>query len=641
MRYERYISLIQKLEKSAAENPGWYQFKVFLLMVLGYGYFGFLIVLLFVPVLAVGGLFLLAPGQIGKLLLYTAKIWWALIPGLGAYFGFIGSALRSVTASVGDPGGVELSASDAPELFDFVKRAAVELKARKPSKILVDDRFNAAVVTIPRFGIFGQKVLLIVGLPLMRSLSPEQFRAVIAHEIGHISGKHGAFAKWAYQMTEAWNRLLESQAAVEHKFAALYQGFIDRFIPYFSAYSFVLMREHERDADRDAVSLTGARPLGEALILMDTKSIYIAEDFWPGMHKENIERETPPERLFTRLVESLASVSADRAAGSLQQALAVPTDLNDTHPALADRLRLIGYWTSGDQPEIPGGAHEDAAAYYLREFVQKITAQYDDEWDEHSRKPWRERYDVFQETQKRLAEIEQKRETEVLSHEEMRELARLLTELEGISAARPVIEEAAEKFPDDAVAWYNLGAVRLEQGDETGLALLEKAAAIDPSFRFDIDQISFSFLRSKGRLEEAKTYANSIDDRAEIFAKAEKERNLLLPGDKFEMHDLPQDLLDSIPPKLVGLDEITALYAVHKKVEHLPEHPFRVLFVGVRKKGRFRNRNDADPSTILKIVRDRINNEEFHAVVVLTGKWAGTRYYLDRIPGARFFEPIR
>lgn len=255
MKYEHYISLIQSLEADARNNRASYQLKVFLLTVLGYAYFLALLLLLVVPLPLVAMLLWLGPDQVWKILAYGAKLWWLLIPGLGIYFGFIGSAIKSVTATVPDPEGTEIARSEAPELFDFVENTCAGLKSKKPERILITDEFNAAVVTMPRYGIFGQKVLLMLGLPLMKALSPEQFKAVIAHEIAHISGKHGVFTKWAYQMREAWGRLIDSQDASEHRFAFLYKRFVDWFFPYFTAYSFVLMRHHEEDADRDAAQI--------------------------------------------------------------------------------------------------------------------------------------------------------------------------------------------------------------------------------------------------------------------------------------------------------------------------------------------------------------------------------------------------
>lgn len=639
MKFDQYFSLVQSLEISAAKNRGFYQFKVFLLTILGYVYFVGLILMMFVPVIAVAGLLWLSPEAVGRLLLVTAKIWWVLIPGLGLYFGFIGSAVKSITAKVPDPDGIELTKADAAELFDFVSKTCSALRSKKPVKILVTDNFNAGVVTMPRFGIFGRKVMLLIGLPLMKALSPEQFKAVLAHEIGHISGKHGAFAKWAYQMREAWGRLIDSQAETKHRFSSLYQGFVDWFFPYFTAYSFVLMREHEKDADKEAAQLVGKQALGEALILIETKALSLDEEFWRDIHKENLVSEKPSERIFTRMVESLAFVNPDRGVSSLSKVLAVPTDFNDSHPALADRLRLIGYWTFGELPEIPPTFEMDGATYFLGAATERFAAKFDSDWDEQAKKTWKTRHEHFQESDKRVRELEEKRGE--LTLEELRELSQRLTEKDGLLAASAVIEEAADRFPDEAVGWYNLGLLRLAQDDETGLAHLEKSAKMDNGFKIDANQLAFDYLRGKGRIDEARKYARDIDEQTEIIQKAQKERANIFPEDKFEIHDLPKEFLDSIPPKLAGLDEVIALYAVRKVVQYMPEFPYHVLFIDFVKKGRLKNRDAADPSTILSIVRDRLNSGEFQMFALLHGQWAGTKYYLDKIPGARIYNEPR
>jgi Zn-dependent protease with chaperone function len=641
MKYSQYISLIQKLEVSAAKNRSLYQFKVFLLTILGYAYFVGLILSVLVPIGVVGWLVWMSPAVFARLLLFTAKFWWALIPGLGLFFGFIGSAIKSITAKVPDPEGSELTRAEAPELFDFVERTCANLQSKKPEKILITDNFNAAVVTMPRFGIFGQKVLLLIGLPIMKALSPEQFKAVLAHEIGHISGKHGAFAKWAYQMRESWGRLIDSQAVTDHKFASLYKGFVDWFFPYFTAYSFVLMREHEKDADRDAARIVGSRPLGEALILLETKGRVLEDDFWRGVHQENISNEMPTEQLFTRMLGILAFVDEEQSVSSLSKAVSVPTDFNDTHPALADRLRLFGYWTSGDLPDFPAQSEIDAARLFLGEEADGFTSQFDARWDEQAAKEWKTRHDHFQESQKRVLELEEKRSGADLSLEELREMARRLTEKDGIAAAMPVIEEAAEKFPEDGVVWYNLGLARLSQEDERGLADLDKAGELDSTLKLEANQLAFGYLRGKGRLDEARAYATYIDEQNEIIEKAQKERAAVFPEDKFLIHELPDEFIEKIPQKLAGLEEISAVYAVRKDVEYFPERPFHVLFIEIRKKGRIKNRHDGNASVIFKIARERLDTGEIHYFVTLAGKYAGTKHYLDKIPGARVYEKPR
>jgi hypothetical protein len=637
MKYEKYISLIQTLEVSAAKRPGSYRFKVLMLIGLGYAYFVALILSAIFPIGLIVGVIAIAPHQIMTLGLVLGKLLWVLIPLLGVYFGFIGSAIKAITSKVPNPEGKEITRDDAPELFEFVDRTCGSLKAKRPSRVLITDDFNASVVSMPRIGIFGHKVFLLLGLPLMKSLSSEQFQAVLAHEIGHISGKHGKFAKWTYQMREAWGRLIDSQAENEHKFAALYQGFVNWFFPYFTAYAFVLMREHEKHADREAVGLVGQRQLGEALISMETKGAAQSE-FWAGVHKENIASEEPAKQLFTRMLGAMAFTDPEKAKSSLAKAVEAPTDFNDSHPALADRLRLIGYWTHGDLPTVPERHEADAATTFLKRGSETYEREFDNAWDEKAGEGWKERFEYFQKSNTRLEELNAKRSSREATIEEMRELAQLITERDGVESAIPVVKETVERFPEDGVAHYNVAIAKLSQNDDEGLVDLERAVELDKTLKFDADNMAFEYLRAKGRLDEAKRYAGSIDAQAEEFEKAKRERGKPLPGANWLEHDLPEEFIASLPKKLAGMDEIDAVYVAHKEVKYFPEQPYRVLFLALRKKGRLRNRHDADPATILKVVSERLDNGQFHYFIVLAAEWAGTKYYLDRIPGARVYS---
>jgi Zn-dependent protease with chaperone function len=633
MKYDHYISLIQSLEVEARENRTWYGIKVLLLTILGYAYFVGLIVLFLLPFVFLGLLLFAGLDVFFNVLLNLAKLWWVFVAALPVYFGFLGSAIKAITAKVPDPVGTELERSDAPELFDFVAATCRELKAQQPMKILVDDSFNAGVVTMPRFGIFGRKVFMLLGLPLLKSLAPDQLKAVIAHEIGHISGRHGVFAKWAYQMREAWGRLIDSQELLEHKFSTLYSKFVDWFFPYFTAYSFVLMREHEKDADRDAAALVGARPLGEALITLEMTS-RSSEEFWQSVHKENLVSKKPPENMFTRMLSELQFTDEARVAKSLAEAVAVPTDFNDSHPSLGERLRLIGYWTEGDLPPTPVRSKTDAAEAFLSaEITGRLNAGFDASWDSQTRESWEARHDHFQESDKRLAELEAKRADGTPSHEELREMAVLLTNRDGIEAAIPIIEEAASKFPDDAVAWYNLGMARLSQNDDVGIEYLDKSSSMDTTLKYDAGTTSFNYLRSKGRLDEARRYAALLDEQSEVYEKARIERSGISASDRWLEHDLPQDLIDSIPRKLAGLDEIVAIYVANKKVEFLPEMPFRVVFIELRGK----QRGDAAANDILQIVSNRMTDERIHYVAVLNHLSGDVAGQLGSLPNARIY----
>lgn len=640
MNYENYVSLIQKLETYAAEKPKAYQNKVALLAMLGYAYFiGLILLFAFVPLFFLF-LLIINPDVFLRAALQLLKLWWLVLPVLIAFFGFLGGALKSLTVKVPEPNGFDLQREKAPELFDFVEKTCLQLKAETPERILVSDEFNAAVVTLPRFGLFGRKVYLILGLPLMTSLSPPQFEAVVTHEIGHISNRHGSFAKWAYQLHETWRRFLESQELQENKLAFLYKKFVDWFFPYFSAYSFVLMRGHEREADVYAVQAVGAKPLGEALIGLETKSA-VVDDFWKEIYEENGRSDTPPKGIFTQMLNALrgGGECREREAEVLKKALEVQTDYADSHPSLNERLRLMGYFDGGTLPVLPAPfAGKNAAEIFLGDALEKYKRHFDAEWDENIRQHWQERHQHIQNSQTRLAELEDKSLNEALSVEELFEQAGLIAENKGSAEALPVLQEIIARHPEHAEANYALGGVLLENDDENGLRHLEKAAGLDEKLRLAANEIAFQYLRRKGRHDEAKIHADNIEKQYEIVRKAENERKSVAPTDHFEAHNLPVEMTDTIRKKLTYFEEIEAIYVARKKVSYFSDIPFNVLFLDLKKKGWLKGSDNLSSQDLLNIAAERAGELDIHFFVVLEKDFAVLKNQLERIENAKIFQ---
>jgi Zn-dependent protease with chaperone function len=579
MKYEKYVSLIEHLENYAAKNPKSYQYRVIGLALLGYSYIvGLILVCILLPLLILAAL-LVSPGVIIRIFLLSLKLWWILLPGAAIFGSFLIGAIRSLTAKVPEPVGDEVEPGKAVKLFELIEKTCVALKAERPEKILVNDEFNASVVTTPRFGIFGRKVYLNLGLPLMYALSPEQFQAVLTHEIGHISGRHGAFSKWAYQLHETWRRFIESQELQEHKFSALYEKFVNWFFPYFSAYLFVLMRKHEREADDYTVQLVGAKPLGEALINLEVKGAILSQNFWEEVFEENTRQDKPPTELFSRMATAFRGQDAVKEMQNLTKFVAIKTDYNDTHPSLAERLKACGYWTEGELPKLPGVIEENAAEIYFDNLLEKYAQKYNRKWQQNMAENWKANFDYLQNAQKRIEELSFK---ETLSAEELFEKAGLIAERQGNAAALPLVRQLLEMQPEHAEANYILGGMLLEKDDESGFEYLNKAMHLDQRWKLAASEIAFNFLRLKGRHKEAKPYIEIIENQQEIVQKAENERSAIRQTDNFEPHQLNVETLELLTKKISYHDEIESAYLVCKTVQFFPEIPLYVLFLTLR-----------------------------------------------------------
>ena len=105
--------------------------------------------------------------------------------------------LRSLWIRTPAPTGIVLSPERVPRLFTAIERVRKTLGAPRVRHVLLDGDFNAGVTQLPLFGIIGPSANdLTLGLPLLQALSPDEFEATLAHELGHVSGKHGHFSHW-------------------------------------------------------------------------------------------------------------------------------------------------------------------------------------------------------------------------------------------------------------------------------------------------------------------------------------------------------------------------------------------------------------------------------------------------------------
>ena len=176
--------------------------------------------------------------------------------GAGGGRAVLGQSARAV-GSAGCARGVEITALEAPALFEALERIRRKIRAPMIHHVRLNDEFNASIQQVPRYGLLGGSVNhLTIGLPLLMALNRPRFLAVLAHEYGHLRGDHGRFAAWIYRSRLAWMQLhhgLQDDSSPSRwprrPFALV--------LPRFSAKTFALARQDEYEADRIAGRLMG------------------------------------------------------------------------------------------------------------------------------------------------------------------------------------------------------------------------------------------------------------------------------------------------------------------------------------------------------------------------------------------------
>jgi Zn-dependent protease with chaperone function len=578
MTNEKFDEMVKRLEIVAKAAPEKYRFRVALLALLGYAYIGLVLAVLIGLLVAMIGLAF----SRGRLNLFVIKFGWILVV-------LAWVVLRSLWVKLSPPEGLELTRAEAPRLFDLIEELTRALDAPRIHHVLVLDFFNAAVAQVPRFGFFGgYKNYLLLGMPLLQADTPAQFRATLAHELGHLSGKHGRFGGWIYRLRETWVQLLTRLEAEQRWGSFLFTAFFNWYAPYFQAYSFVLARTHEYEADEAAARLTGAQNVAETLIDTRLRASYLEENYWPEVYRRADTEPRPVPGVYANIQQALGpSLPQDSVALRLNLALAEQTDSADTHPALADRLRALGYpapngdtrnddWAKHYQPAT---VEQSAADVYLGEHAGALVAELEREWQRGMAEQWSERHNYVLRSQQTLAALEEKARGGALSFEEAWTRASLVTELKTPEEAIPLLRDVLSLRADHAAANFLLGQLLIGQNDPAGVAHLERASARDPELRIPACQILFAHFTEQGQPDEAERYREHANEYFAKLEEAQQERATINSAEELIPHEAAPAEIKQLREQLGAFPQIKAAYLAQKRLEKMPEKPLYVLGV--------------------------------------------------------------
>jgi Zn-dependent protease with chaperone function len=157
--------------------------------------------------------------------------------------------------------GLIVAPHDAPELWGLVRSLATEVGTRTPDEIRLVPEVNAAVSEDARMlGLVGGRRRLYLGMPLLQALSVDQLRSVIAHELGHYSGKHTRLGAVAYRGRLAIGHTI-GRIGPWNPVGWTFRGYARLYLLVDNAAS----RRQELDADRASVRVAGPEVAVSAL----------------------------------------------------------------------------------------------------------------------------------------------------------------------------------------------------------------------------------------------------------------------------------------------------------------------------------------------------------------------------------------
>lgn len=619
MDHSRYAALIERLEKLQQANPRAYKLRLVGLVVLGYGYL--------LSVLAVV-IALLGASVLSLFFLKFAAI--KVIAVLGTIALVL---LRALWVYVPRPFGYIVDKRTAPELIARVERLRQELKAPRFHRVLITDDFNAGVRQVPLLGLFGwHQNYLLIGLPLLKCLTPEQLDAVLAHEFGHLAGGHARFGNWLYRARASWQQLLQEIDSNGGAGAFVFKRFFHWYVPYFQASAFPLARANEYEADATAARLTSPQQMAQALTGVELAGTLLNQRFWPELHRHADEVAQPNFLPFSEMGRGLAAdLTGNDGERWLQECLSQQTGLEDTHPALSDRLKALG------QPALVAPPAEgDSADRLLGNERERIIATYDRRWQDQIIYSWSRRHAAAQEERAQLDELDRQAGERELQAGERVQRALLRAGIgRDRAAGKAELQAAAADHPDHAEANFYYGQILIEDGDEAGVTPLLRALELDQRCGDAVGQLLYGFHMQRGEPDKAQAWLQRLRESAQQARAAEAERASYYAHDPLQAHGLADEVVATV----TATARETGVHHAWLARRVLKLSAPAQYVIGIRTTGTLRLHNAEKAAALAKRLVSRLEGvlpSEF-LVIIVDGDNVAYESSLDKIAGAQLF----
>ena len=386
------------------------------------------------------------------------------------------SLLSALRVNMGKPEGIEISPEDAPNLFSMINDVRASADGPAVDRVFISGDINACITQPQKpFKFWKFENHLTLGLPLLNLLTPEETKAVIAHEFGHFCAGDGKLGNWLYRAGVVIERLEdkyeeEGASLPEIPLAFFVSHFGERFLDRI----FPLMREQEYAADAMSAHITSPTSLASALLRLQIGANYMAKTYWPSVSKQMLHSQIPNVSPIKDSAQTLVNLNdLQEIPRWLNAGLLQENDYEDTHPRLSDRLFALNV-----SPFYPQ-AHQRPAAYLLGHSLSAISEKLDEDWRENTRDKWDYLHNQGKEMQAKYQELVQTAQSRPLNLEESIELVEISDSMLNKDMVYGNINYLINQHAESAEAWLYAGNHLLRDGQPQCIDYLQYAVNLN------------------------------------------------------------------------------------------------------------------------------------------------------------------
>jgi len=319
---------------------------------------GYAFVFLF-PVLAIASVINLFEILFGDgVLEWTQILFWLSVLVFTAQISYRMFVTRPVPAV-----GFTMPESKIPRVYEVVQRLQTHFKRPVIQRIIISANYELDIIKTPFWMLpVWSTNTLVIGLPLLICLTPNQFEQMVARRIGQFSKQNNMITNWLYQLNGIWQQysyIYGKQKNIESWFLKL---FYKSYAALYKNLSVLAARKDELNADKYAMEMYFHEEICEMITADALCRWYLENRFWPAIDKaysvKNKETHQPYRKLTSVIRGNLNVVTKTMLNNLMNDEVVKSMSRN---PTLHQRLVEIGHV----EPIMKRYNGESAADYYL------------------------------------------------------------------------------------------------------------------------------------------------------------------------------------------------------------------------------------------------------------------------------------
>lgn len=243
------------------------------------------------------------------------------------------------------PSGLDLTEAGFPRLFELLQELGEIYGEPRIDRVVLRDRFDVRIVKTPLNGFaFSTTRTLVIGLPVLLTMSPLDVHVLLARRVAQLAGKQSRLNSWLYFLRDMWGQYLSCCDGEGLLFARSVCAFFQSYAPRYRSFSVGVARSSELEADRYALQAINDRDTARSISCQVVTDTYLTHSYWPNVFqsaKQSGGSKLPPHAGMAKVFERGLPESEIQAV--LKRIEKGGEIRKSTMPSLTDRLDNIGY----------------------------------------------------------------------------------------------------------------------------------------------------------------------------------------------------------------------------------------------------------------------------------------------------------